>query len=94
MAEVLRDFLSTVFGSDIDPFISSSDIDAGEQWAPRLTQELKETSFGIICLTPENINNQWIHFEAGALSKEISHHSFVCPYLLSLKMKDLEYPLK
>lgn len=57
MAEVLRDFLSTVFGSDIDPFISSSDIDAGEQWAPRLTQELKETSFGIICLTPENINN-------------------------------------
>lgn len=30
---------------------------------------LEETSFGIICLTRENLSNNWIHFEAGALAK-------------------------
>lgn len=93
IAENLKEFIETVIGSPIEPFISSSDINAGEQWALRLTDELENTHFGIICLTPENLKSLWIQFEAGALSKVVNR-SYVCPYLVNLEIKDIEYPLR
>jgi len=51
----------------------------------------KETRVGIICLTRENLDENWILFEAGALSKTKDAH--VCTFLLDLKPTDVERPL-
>lgn len=47
----------------------STEIQAGKQWRSEINESLKSCNFGIVCLTPENVNSPWIHFEAGALSK-------------------------
>lgn len=52
---------------------------------------LRETNFGIICITPENIASPWLLFEAGAVSKALQG-SFVCPYLIDLEPDFLKGP--
>jgi hypothetical protein len=53
----------------IKPFMSSLDISRGERWGDELSRELKETEYGIICVTPFNTSKPWMNFEAGALSR-------------------------
>src|SRR5258705_7407622 len=72
--------------------MSAVDIDRGARWSSDIAIELADTSFGVLCLTPENLNAPWIHFEAGALSKTLDK-SFVCPYLFELEPADLKGPL-
>jgi hypothetical protein len=43
-----------------------------------LRKALKENRFGILCVTPENKDNRWIHFEAGSLWKG-EEFTRVCP---------------
>ncbi len=90
IAEAFRDWLPNVI-QQIEPFMSQWDIAAGERWGERLTKELGNTNFGIVCLTPESLNAPWLLFEAGALSKSLS--SRVCTYLLGLKFADVRAPL-
>jgi hypothetical protein len=56
--------------SNIDPIISEHNIEKGTLWRSKLADQLKDTKFGLICLTPENQNTPWILFESGALSKD------------------------
>jgi hypothetical protein len=48
--------------------MSQDDIETGSGWLARIKNELEATSYGIICLTPQNLDAPWLHFEAGALS--------------------------
>lgn len=91
MAEALKEWLPNVIQA-VDPWVSSSDIDAGMRWTPALAEELQQTQLGILCLTAENLNAPWLLFEAGALSKIIDK-SRVCPYLLGLEPTDVTGPL-
>lgn len=91
MAEALKEWLPNVIQA-VDPWVSSSDIDAGMRWTPALAEELQQTQLGILCLTAENLNAPWLLFEAGALSKIIDK-SRVCPYLLGLEPTDVVGPL-
>ena len=43
-------------------------------------------------MTPENLREPWVLFEAGALSKEVEK-SFVCPYLFRVEQSQIEGPL-
>ena len=70
IAEELRDWLPTIVQS-LEPFISTQDVPVGGRGLNVLASELQDCSFGILCLTQENKQGQWIHFEAGALSKVI-----------------------
>ena len=81
VAEALRDWLKRVI-QELKPFLSAKDIRSGKRWLSEIAGELKETKFGILCLTPENLRSPWINFEAGALSKAIDDKTFVCPYLI------------
>jgi hypothetical protein len=91
IAEELRDWLPTVVQS-LEPFISTQDVPVGGRGLNVLASQLQDCSFGILCLTQENKQGPWIHFEAGALSKVIEA-SRVVPLLLDLKISDLTGPL-
>ena len=91
MANALREWLPMVL-QYIEPFVSDKDISAGERWAQAIAGELEASNFGIICITPENLNSEWVLFEAGALSKSMLDGK-VIPLLLELELSDLSGPL-
>lgn len=90
IAECLKKWLPC-FIQSIDPFCSTEDIEKGVNWNQRLTAELKDTSFGIICLTNENVSAPWIHFEAGAISKLVD--SKIAVLQIGLNVSDIKGPL-
>lgn len=91
IALALREWLPNVI-QGIKPWMSEEDITKGAKWAGELGTELSLTNFGIVCLTPENRNNPWIHFEAGALSKQVKD-SYVIPYLQGVSPSEITGPL-
>lgn len=91
IALLLKEWLQDVIQS-IEPYVSSEDVEKGTRWFSDISVNLEDTDFGIICLTPENLNAPWILFEAGALSKSIDK-SRVCPFLIKLSPSDLVDPL-
>jgi len=91
MAGLLKDYLP-LFVRNIDIFMSE-DITKGKRWHTEIANALGSTKFGILCLTPENLASEWIHFEAGALSKTIDESTHVCPLLLDVKKSELKEPL-
>ncbi len=91
VAELLDDWLQCVIQA-ADPWMSSKDIDRGALWFSEISDQLANTSIGIICLTKENKLKPWILFESGALAKGISS-SRVCTFLIDLKPTDIENPL-
>lgn len=76
----------------IKPWMSKSDIQAGDRWTIEIAKELETTNFGIICITKDNLNAPWLLFEAGALAKSMQHGR-VIPLLLDLDVKDVSGPL-
>jgi hypothetical protein len=91
VAFALREWIPSVI-NDVDPWVSDEDIKTGAHWPTQLGRELQEAKFGIICLTPENLNAPWILFEAGALSKVIDQ-ARVTPYLFDVEKLQIEPPL-
>jgi hypothetical protein len=72
--------------------MSSQDIDKGSLWFPEISDQLKDTKVGIICLTKDNKEKPWILFESGALAKGLTTNR-VCTFLIDLKATDIESPL-
>lgn len=91
IAEALADWLPTVH-QNTEPFFSANDINKGKVWQNTISSELQETSAGIICLTKYNAKSEWIHFEAGALSK-FRDKSSVCTLLFDVEESLLDSPL-
>jgi hypothetical protein len=90
VGEALRDWLPNVI-QNLDTWMSAADIDKGAKWRQVLNGELATANFGIICLTPENLKEPWLLFEAGALSK--TAESRVCTYLYDLEFTEVKDPL-
>lgn len=91
VACAFRDWLPAVIQS-VHPYVSSEDIDKGTRWSTDIAKELDEASYGIICVTKDNLNAPWVSFEAGALSKIIDK-SNVSPFLFNIKRSDVQGPL-
>jgi hypothetical protein len=91
VACALRDWLPYVLQS-VKPFMSSEDINKGTRWSEILAHQLNDTQYGIICVTPYNVNAPWLNFEAGALSKFIDR-SFVSPFLFRVDRAEIRGPL-
>jgi hypothetical protein len=92
LAAELRNFLGSVIQS-VQPYMSDKDIQAGEAWDERLTEMIRAARFGIACVTAENQDSPWLHFEAGALSNAVEEEKRLCPYLFGLRKADLRQPL-
>lgn len=91
VAQALYNWLECIINF-VKPWMSTASINPGERWNEEISKKLSETDFGIICLTPENIDKPWILFEAGALAKSIDKGR-VIPLLIGLKSADLKPPL-
>ncbi len=91
VAKALRDWLPMVL-QYVEPWMSEADIDAGNRSLNEIAKELADSRLGIICLTPENLNSTWIHYEAGAISKTLDT-SKVVPILMDLDLSDIAAPL-
>jgi hypothetical protein len=59
VGDLLDDWLQCVIQA-LNPWMSSKDIDRGALWFSEITNQLKDTTLGIICLTKENLNKPWI----------------------------------
>jgi hypothetical protein len=91
VATALKVWLGDVL-HDIDVWTSGHDINAGARWGTELDAVLEASSFGILCLTPENLDSPWILFEAGSLAKAV-RTARVVPYLLALSPTEVRFPL-
>jgi hypothetical protein len=89
VAEAIGDWLPGVIQS-AEPWISTA-IAKGAKGNLELDAILEKSSVGIICLTADNLKSEWIHFEAGALSKRRDAH--VCTFLLDIGGESLARPL-
>lgn len=92
IAIVLRNWIPDVIRG-VEPFVSSEEIRKGKRWPLELANALEELRYGILCLTPTNVNAPWINFEAGALSKFLDD-TLLAPVLFGIKsINDLPDPL-
>ena len=89
LAETLASWLEQVVQA-VEPWLSI-DITKGTRWSAEVSEKLETAKVGIICLTPENLAEPWILFEAGALSK--TKDANVCTFLLGLTPSDVPQPL-
>ena len=87
VAIVLRDWLPSVIQS-LQPYLSSEDIDKGARWSTDISKELEDSSFGVLCITKDNLDAPWLNFEAGALSKYVDK-SRVSPFLFGIKRSEI-----
>jgi hypothetical protein len=76
----------------VDCYLSSKDTGAGTRWTEKIFKELGSNNVGIICLSSENLENRWIHFESGAIATKTGN-SRLCPLLIDLKKTDVPPPL-
>lgn|SRR5262245_33427741 len=89
-AQALQEWLPLVINA-VDPWISA-EMDKGSRWDDEISTRLEKTKVGIICLTLENLEEKWIHFEAGALSK--TKDAYVWTLLIDIKTpSEVEFPL-
>lgn len=91
VALVFRDWFPSVIQS-LEPYVSSEDIDKGTRWSTDIAKELEDSTFGILCVTKDNLTAPWLTFEAGALSKTMDK-SFVSPFLYDIKRSEVDGPI-
>ena len=87
VAIVLRDWLPDVIQL-LEPYVSSEDIDKGARWSTDISEELENSSFGILCVTKDNLNAPWLNFEAGALSSS-AKKGRVAPLLFGVELSEI-----
>lgn len=90
IAQTLRTWLPRLIQS-LEVFYSPEDIEKGDNWDTKISQELSTCNYGIICLTSENTTAPWVHFEAGALARALE--SRVSTLLVNIKPSDIKGPL-
>ena len=88
LARILKQWLPTVLPY-ADPWLSSEDIRKGKSWDSELTTQLEATSYCLVCVTTRQVAEApWVNFEAGAVSKYVTH-AHVSPLLVGLKADHL-----
>jgi hypothetical protein len=90
LAELLYRWLPQVV-QELEPWLSSKDIDKGQLW-DRILSERLSIHQGIVCVTRGNTTAPWLNFESGALAKSVGEAA-VRPLLLDLLPADLKGPL-
>lgn len=91
IAKVLERYLPSLINK-VSPWLSSSGIDSGARWSTEIAANLEASNVGIICVTPENRDEPWILFEAGAIAKQTTNGRAVV-LRIGLSATDITGPL-
>ena len=91
IAHELGEWLPQVI-QGIKPWLSFKDIAKGSRWSLNIQKELAVSKAAVFCVTPDNPNEPWLNFEAGAVSNT-EWSSKVCTYLFGIKPADITGPL-
>jgi len=92
VAEALKKYLQMIV-NDLSPWLSSADIDKGSRSTEEIAVALTNARAGIICLTPNNLDEPWVLFEAGAIAKTVRQKPLACTLLIGLEITDVRGPL-
>ncbi|MDB2438984.1 toll/interleukin-1 receptor domain-containing protein [Hellea sp.] len=87
VASLFSDWIPCVL-QQVDIFMSTNAIDAGDRWNDVISAALDDIDFGLLFVTDDNKEKPWLLFEAGALAKNVSR-SKVIPILIDAKEIDL-----
>jgi hypothetical protein len=90
IAEALREWMPNML-QNVKPYFCPADTEKGSKWISEISKKLFDCKFGILCITSENLQNNWIMFEAGALSNFSTAR--VSPILFGIKFSQLSGPL-
>lgn len=90
-AQAIGRAIEDVF-SDARPWISSKDIQLGQEWFTELRGALDTTRFAVACLTRRNAASPWVLFEAGAVAGKLQGLKLVT-VLLEGDVTDLVDPM-
>lgn len=90
IAEEFKKWLPDIL-DEVTIFFSPEDIEKGENWNARISEELSKSTYGIVFLTKENSIAPWINFEAGAIAKTLE--SRVTAIMIDLNPSDIIGPL-
>ena len=72
----------------------STGMPKGSEWRKELAKNANEASAGILCVTPDAVGSNWLHFEAGAIWKgDATEAPKIFPLLFNAKASDLGVPL-
>jgi hypothetical protein len=93
VALAMSDWLKDVFPG-IETFVSDVDIRKGARWGNEIVAELNKCNFGLVCLTPDNLKEPWIHFESGALSKQLTNSALYTFLVGGLQYSNIDGPLQ
>lgn len=91
VAEALEVWLPRVIQA-VEPFVSTG-TQKGIGWPAELHKRLRESDFGIVCVTSENVDSPWLNFEAGALAARFEE-ARVAPLLLEVEPETVTGPLR
>ena len=69
IAEAVKELLKA---NNVEAFLSN-DIEKGTFWFASILEQLQKAKAGIVCLTRENLQSPWMHFEAGALAGALAN---------------------
>jgi hypothetical protein len=80
VADAVKTLLCETLSEEV--FISD-DLEKGTTWFEFITKQLRTSTAGIVCLTAENLDSPWLHFEAGALASHFAQADTTNPSLVS-----------
>jgi hypothetical protein len=89
IAKILSEWIEQVI-QIAEPWIST-DIEKGKRWNAEIAGKLEESKVGIFIMTPSNLSSEWVHFEAGAISK--TQDAYVCTLLYKVHTTDVSSAL-
>jgi hypothetical protein len=89
IAKLLSEWIEQVI-QVAEPWIST-DIEKGKRWNTEIAGKLEESKVGIFIMTPSNLSSEWVHFEAGAISK--TQDAYVCTLLYNVHTTDVSSAL-
>lgn len=93
IAGVVADWIPLIFPNAV-PWLSTDGISAGQRGMAEIEKGLQGADFGVICVTPGNIGEPWLNFEAGAISNAVGGTARVVPLLTGFTSKVVKGPLQ
>jgi hypothetical protein len=92
VAKHLRDWIPLVLPG-AEPWLSTDDIRKGSRWQTEIGGALQSPMAGILCLTKDNLESPWLHFEAGAIFTAAMGHGMLCTYLIDINNGEVPLPM-